>query len=725
MSCSLCPSTQICPDDNKRNAGSANCCWFGEEGLYHWQAIQPHREQQDDSWVFGLEDQFFPLSPPEAEPAEAEPVKDASAIEGLTDEFLQFLEKRLAEVGEEKEDDTVIPDLPVIETPPKPSIEAAKPVPPIRRRRLQRSVSLQAVKVTPPPLFHGRQVVEFPGVRQDVENGQEFNKTRTISRGGSIASDLIQRVKRWAAVTSTFRRAFRKGSPHRAPVQTSFTSVPTTWDDGKDGLKFYTDPDYFFDLWRQEMLKDTERILNDKGRKPHRGRNDGGGGGGGSSGGGRHKKRVRQPHNTREKHRELAINKGEYISPQNVLYQSPQALYLEDGTMLPDPSSTSRPPRPNSIEVKRNYPSEEAIYASRNSRNPQDNVYRPGGISLPPPPYDDGYPQYPPPPYTADSLLQLQQQQQMHHQAQYHQHAAAAASSHYGPGMMNHHNRTLQRTTSGRPTQPPPAPPGQVNHSPNTQHSGSNTTRNRISHQTSMIGTMGRESLPPPPPPPSETYTSTERISQLPNPPYISSVVVNSGPSSSMPPPPPPLPPSTMLMPPRESRESSSESDLPLPPPPPLPETAPPDMRIAPPPPPPPPPMPLSSPPHDNGHVMANGDVGKLLSNSPPKVSPGRGVDEAIQSSPVLLQPAKLTPRGPPIPLPALDGRSDLLKAIRDGISLRKVEKGQQREGEKGRMDALHDVASILARRVAMEISDSESGSDSGSGSDWDDETSA
>lgn len=59
------------------------------------------------------------------------------------------------------------------------------------------------------------------------------------------------------------------------------------------------------------------------------------------------------------------------------------------------------------------------------------------------------------------------------------------------------------------------------------------------------------------------------------------------------------------------------------------------------------------------------------------------------------------------------------------GISLRKVEKGQQREVEKSRGDGLHDVASILARRVAMEISDSESGSDSGSGSDWDDETSA
>lgn len=67
--------------------------------------------------------------------------------------------------------------------------------------------------------------------------------------------------------------------------------------------------------------------------------------------------------------------------------------------------------------------------------------------------------------------------------------------------------------------------------------------------------------------------------------------------------------------------------------------------------------------------------------------------------------------------------RFNPLTCLSTGISLRKVEKGQQREGEKGRMDGLHDVASILARRVAMEISDSESGSESGSGSDWDDET--
>lgn len=62
-----------------------------------------------------------------------------------------------------------------------------------------------------------------------------------------------------------------------------------------------------------------------------------------------------------------------------------QALYLEDGTMLPDPSSTSRPPRPNSIEVKRNYPAgssgayagnDESVYAARHARSPQDGIYR-------------------------------------------------------------------------------------------------------------------------------------------------------------------------------------------------------------------------------------------------------------------------------------------------------------------------------------------------------------
>lgn len=38
--------------------------------------------------------------------------------------------------------------------------------------------------------------------------------------------------------------------------------------DGKDGLKFYTDPSYFFELWRAEMLRETPGAgKHDKSRK--------------------------------------------------------------------------------------------------------------------------------------------------------------------------------------------------------------------------------------------------------------------------------------------------------------------------------------------------------------------------------------------------------------------------------------------------------------------------
>uniref|UniRef100_A0A8K9X410 WASP family member 2 n=1 Tax=Oncorhynchus mykiss TaxID=8022 RepID=A0A8K9X410_ONCMY len=35
-------------------------------------------------------------------------------------------------------------------------------------------------------------------------------------------------------------------------------------DDGKDALKFYTDPSYFFDLWKEKMLQDTKDIMKER-----------------------------------------------------------------------------------------------------------------------------------------------------------------------------------------------------------------------------------------------------------------------------------------------------------------------------------------------------------------------------------------------------------------------------------------------------------------------------
>jgi len=102
----------------------------------------------------------------------------------------------------------------------------------------------------------------------------------------------------------------------------------------------------------------------------------------------------------------------------------------------------------------------------------------------------------------------------------------------------------------------------------------------------------------------------------------------------------------------------------------------------------------------------------------------------AILSAPEL----KKTPAPSVVP-PQNDMRSDLLKAIRDGIALKKVEQKQKAEAEQAAAGASGkgpgfsgtDVASILARRRAVEMSDSEGGpSDSEYDSDeWGDESTA
>ncbi|MGI2257260.1 WH2 domain-containing protein [Candidatus Cardinium hertigii] len=70
------------------------------------------------------------------------------------------------------------------------------------------------------------------------------------------------------------------------------------------------------------------------------------------------------------------------------------------------------------------------------------------------------------------------------------------------------------------------------------------------------------------------------------------------------------------------------------------------------------------------------------------------------------------------------DNRSEMLKQIRSGFELRKVEK--KPEQKPLNTTEHNDVASILARRVVVEVSDSESGSESESesGSSWGDDDS-
>ncbi|KAL1123456.1 hypothetical protein AAG570_002536 [Ranatra chinensis] len=391
-------------------------------------------------------------------------------------------------------------------------------------------------------------------------------------------------------------------------------------EDGKDGLKFYTDPDYFFDLWRQEMLKDTERMMHDKGKKPHRPRTEGGGG--------RHKKRVRQPHNTRERQRQIAVGHGEYIMPQTNHYRTPpiyQATGMIQDHERDDQDILNRPSRPNSIELRRSYPADQ-----------NDSIYSPSQQ------YQHNYNSYVHQNHYGGGLGfdEVMNQYQNQHQSQMQGNIVHYARTPSGRG---------SRSSSIRPTQPPPAPPTTNTSTTSTPTICSTLTTPTRGRSVSSV----RDNLPPPPPPP-----------------------VDVPPASPPPPPCDPLPP----------------------PPPPSPPTAPP---------PPPPPPPLPSPPLLNGDVKSPSK--KVITGSPPKAtSPPKQLGDII--TPQAVSSVGLRPK-PPAQQVQYDPRSDLLKAIRDGIKLRKVEKNEQKEGE--RVNALHDVASILARRVAVEFSDSDSASES------------
>lgn len=434
-------------------------------------------------------------------------------------------------------------------------------------------------------------------------------------------------------------------------------------DDGKDGLKFYTDPNYFFELWRQEMLKDTERVMHDKGRKMHRPRQEGGSG---SSGGGMrgHKKRVRIPHNTREKQRQLAIGHGETLMPNNVIYRTPNSVVTDESGYSSMGVYDTKPARPSSIELRRSYPIDNVdmyspftSYSSAAGHNVNGNI--------------------------SQNQSQVQQQMQYDEGAQIlYGHAnqnTMSSEAIYAAG-------TPSRTKP-RPSQPPPAPPS------NESGTGTPNTSNANTPTRGRSMSSSRDALPPPPPIPDNMTSPTLGPMNGSN---VAAKLLgrtNSNPRVGS----PQLVPNNSVqdanalvmaqlsnqinnfnnnilvqqinmqnvLPPCNTEQHMTKL-----------------LQPAPPPPPPPPPV----------EAQTSNQIMK------PMINQG-DIQTANTTASHIVGAKKLLP-------PYQDTRSDLMKAIRDGITLRKVEKSDQKEIEIN--TALHDVASILARRVAIELSESE-----------------
>ncbi|XP_012671587.1 wiskott-Aldrich syndrome protein family member 3b [Clupea harengus] len=127
--------------------------------------------------------------------------------------------------------------------------------------------------------------------------GELFNEANTFYLRANSLQDRIDRlaikvtqldstVEEVSLQDINMKKAF-KSSTHQDQQVVSKSSVPipvkemynlsdkppplnilsSYRDDGKEGLKFYTDPSYFFELWKEKMLQDTEDKRKEKRRQ--------------------------------------------------------------------------------------------------------------------------------------------------------------------------------------------------------------------------------------------------------------------------------------------------------------------------------------------------------------------------------------------------------------------------------------------------------------------------
>ncbi|KAL4710928.1 hypothetical protein ACJJTC_002558, partial [Scirpophaga incertulas] len=216
-----------------------------------------------------------------------------------------------------------------------------------RTNILQARIDRLAIKVT--QLDSGVEEVSL----QDIQMRKAFRSSRAFQQ------QLFSRKTMPSAMLATYARCDRPPPLER---------LNEFRDDGRDARKFYTDPDYFFELWCREMLQDTERIQHDRGKKVRAPRS--------AAGEGRGPRRVRAPHSTRERQRAAAVTRGEHImapaqlrrhdaaSPAPASASAPAPAHADpvyiytsvtDGTYRAgqNRTMTNQPARPNSIEIEK------------------------------------------------------------------------------------------------------------------------------------------------------------------------------------------------------------------------------------------------------------------------------------------------------------------------------------------------------------------------------------
>ncbi|XP_036398052.1 wiskott-Aldrich syndrome protein family member 1-like [Megalops cyprinoides] len=409
-------------------------------------------------------------------------------------------------------------------------------------------------------------------------------------------------------------------------------------DDGKEGLKFYTNPSYFFDLWREKMLQDMEDKRKEK-RKQRL-------------------KHVDTPPELERVPRAPHDRRKEWQKQS----QGPELAWGED-----DPQGDHRHRDMSNCSITRP--------DSRPSRHMEHIEGGPFSLATP------HYGQMDTPHYGGDDGM-------------------------YTP------------PPEPPPVVPPPAPPTSSHTVGDVSTPAALSSRHSSRHPQDSAGmsVFLNPNAPPPPPLPPQTPPlpsalagSTMRSTAPPHiplppdqPPAVlpPSTPLQTGPGVLHPAPlpvAPPLQPATPAHLPQASENdpppSQTDEMIPAPSPPTLPLpggiSGPSPMPL----PTGPPTEPPSAPPTDPPPGLPPVSSLSLGPASSPHMHTGHEVKLHHSSLPVISE-----------------ARSALLKAILKGIQLRKVEEQLDQENKHKRVG--NDVATILSRRIAVEYSDSEEGSE-------------
>uniref|UniRef100_A0A1A7Y095 Wiskott-Aldrich syndrome protein family member n=1 Tax=Iconisemion striatum TaxID=60296 RepID=A0A1A7Y095_9TELE len=181
----------------------------------------------------------------------------------------------------------------------------------LRMSNLQERVDLLAVKVT-----------QLDSTVEEVSL-QDINMRKAF-RSSTIQDQ--QAVSRNSILNPVLMMYQRCDKPPPLNILTPYR------DDKKDGLKFYTDPSYFFSLWKEKMLQATENKRKEKRRHKEQKHVE--------DSSGREVKKIRKARNRRQEWNLMAYDKE--LRPDARVTPSP--YHTSDGSMSSDRSGMSDEP---------------------------------------------------------------------------------------------------------------------------------------------------------------------------------------------------------------------------------------------------------------------------------------------------------------------------------------------------------------------------------------------